>query len=352
MRTNLPWLLALILAGPPAEAGSGRWERLPSLPDREGFAGSFAGVSGGALVVAGGANFPGAKPWEGGTKAWTDAVFVLDRPGGEWKMAGKLPRPLGYGVSATWGDGVICVGGSDAGRHHADAFRLVWKDGRIAVEPFPALPQPVANACGAVVGNTLYVAGGQETPDATGALDAAWAIDLDAPSPAWRAIAACPGGGRILAVAAACDGAFWVAGGAGLEAGEGGKAVRRYRTDAHRFDPGRGWTRVADLPRPVVAAPSPAPSDARGFLVAGGDDGSRAGMAQERHTGFDRKAIRFDLAAGRWAGAGDLPAPRVTVPAVRWGRSWVIPGGEVRPGVRSPEVWSWTSDAATETARP
>src|ERR1051326_3509891 len=38
------------------------WKELPALPDREGFATPFAGVSGGALIVAGGANFPVKRP--------------------------------------------------------------------------------------------------------------------------------------------------------------------------------------------------------------------------------------------------------------------------------------------------
>ena len=42
---------------------------------------AVAGVSGGALLVAGGANFPDKKPWQGGTKVWYDTVFVLDEPG-------------------------------------------------------------------------------------------------------------------------------------------------------------------------------------------------------------------------------------------------------------------------------
>src|SRR5215468_7081944 len=79
------------------------WERLPSLPDQEGFAGMFAGVSNGTLLVAGGANFPDKKPWDGGKKVWSDAVFVLEKPDGVWKVAGKLPRPLAYGVCVTHG---------------------------------------------------------------------------------------------------------------------------------------------------------------------------------------------------------------------------------------------------------
>ena len=83
------------------------WSQLPALPDHEGFAAPFAGVSGGALIVAGGANFPGKKPWEGGTKVWYDKVFVLERNTNQWRVAGRLPRPLGYGVSVTTSNGVI-----------------------------------------------------------------------------------------------------------------------------------------------------------------------------------------------------------------------------------------------------
>lgn len=330
------------LVGTGAFAGDGR--RLPALPDKEGFAGPFAGVSHGALLVAGGANFPGRRPWEGGQKVWYDTVFALDRPDGVWHVAGTLPRPLGYGVSVTHRDAVVCAGGSDAVRHYADAFRLAWQDGRLRTTPLPPLPRPVANACGALVDDTLFVAGGQETPDATDALDAVWAIDLAGAAPEWCAIAPCPGGGRILAVAAACGGAFWIAGGADLIVGEDGKLGRRYLKDVYRYDPGTGWTRGADLPDPVVAAPSPAPAVASGFYLLGGDDGSRVGLPPERHPGFRTQVLRYHLEAAEWTTSGSLPAAPVTVPCVRWGTRWVVPGGEVRPGVRSPDVWSWSPE--------
>ena len=57
-----------------------KWESLPPIPDPNGFASPFAGVSYGALIVAGGSNFPDKKPWEGGTKVWYDSVFALDKP--------------------------------------------------------------------------------------------------------------------------------------------------------------------------------------------------------------------------------------------------------------------------------
>ena len=113
--------------GPPDTAAGFAWSELPPLPDGVGVAGSCAGVSGGALLVAGGANFPNGPPWEGHAKVWHDRVLVLTEPGGEWRTAAlRLPRPLAYGVAMTWNDRLVCVGGGDAARHYPDSFALRW----------------------------------------------------------------------------------------------------------------------------------------------------------------------------------------------------------------------------------
>src|SRR4051794_6734931 len=109
-----------------------QWEQLPPLPDAIGFAGSFGGVSNGALLVAGGANFPdGGAPWTGSVKKWYHKIFVLENAHGSWKEAGKLPMRLGYGVSVSWRDGLVCLGGSNEKGHYADAFILRYKGGSV-----------------------------------------------------------------------------------------------------------------------------------------------------------------------------------------------------------------------------
>lgn len=333
-------LLSVALAACPGSLRA-EWKQLPPLPDKEGFAGPFAGVSGGALLVAGGANFPDKKPWEGGAKVWHDGAFVLEKPGGAWKTAGKLSRPLAYGVCATHRGGVVCAGGSDATRHYADCFRLEWKAGKLVTTKLPALPKPVANACGALVGDTLYVAGGQDEPGAAAALRTVYTLDLGGAKAEWREEKPLPGSGRVLAVAASFGGKFWIAGGAELVAGEDGAVARRYLKDVACYEPAKGWTRCAPLPRAAAGAPSPAPSDERGFYVLGGDDGSQLDTAPARHRGFSKQVLRFDGKKNEWAEAGELAAPRVTVPLVAWNGAWVVPCGEVRPGVRSPQVWAF-----------
>ncbi len=237
-----------------------RWTnyQLPPLPDHLGVAAPFAGISGGSLLVAGGANFPNKMPWEGGKKAWTDAVWILDKINGCWREAGKLPRSLAYGVSVTHNDSLVCVGGSDAERHFAEAFRLTWKLGKLTIEQLPTLPMPLSAAGGALSGDTLYIACGAEKPGELAATNRTFAIDLAAKNPAWREIEPLPGAARILATAAVHDGAFYLFGGASLMPNAEGKIARVFLREAWSYRPAQGWKRCADLPKPNVAAPSPA----------------------------------------------------------------------------------------------
>lgn len=319
------------------------WEKLPSLPDPEGFAGSFAGVSGGALIVAGGANITGDKWAEPLTKKWYDSVFVLKQPDGTWITGHKLPRPLGYGVSITADDSVLCFGGSDADRHYTEGLRLRWKNGTLDIASLPQLPKPCANACAALVGRTIYLAGGIETPTATTAMHTFWALDLDAADPQWKQLEPWPGPGRMLAVAGVFEDSFHLFSGAKLTAGPDGNPVREFLHDAYRFTPGQGWKKLADLPRAAVAAPSPAPVIDGKLLVLSGDDGLNTTFQPlPQHPGFPRQALAYDPQKDTWSAVDHFPFSRVTAPVVRWRNRFIIPNGEVRPRVRTPEVLTLT----------
>ena len=317
-----------------------RWERLPDIPNPEGFAGTFAGVSGGALIVAGGANIPKDKWAEDFRKVWSDSVFVLENPTGSWRLGGELPRPLGYGVSITTSDGLICLGGSDARQHYADVFRLEWHGGKVVITTLPSLPKPCANFCGALVGDVIYVAGGIETPDAPTALRSFWKLDLREKNLQWVELEPWPGPERMLAVAGAHRGSFYLFSGTKLRPGTDQKPLRDYLTDAYRFTPGKGWTRLPDLPRAATGAPSPAPVRGDSLLLLSGDDGTKVDFKPlTEHPGFSRNVFAFDVKKNSWSVAGDAPFSRATVPTVEWRGHVVVPNGEVRPRERTPEVW-------------
>src|SRR3954447_26731860 len=325
----------------PTMSQSVEWSQLAPLPDREGYAAMFAGVSGNALVVAGGANFPDKRPWEGGRKIWYADVWLLDNPDGTWRKAGKLPRPLAYGVSVTWNDEVLCVGGSNADGHHAHVFSLRLEGGALNIKDYPPLPKPCANTCGALVGDVLYVAGGIEKADAVQAMHTSWSLNLANPKAQWRELPPWPGKERMLAVAAACDRAFYLFSGAALHAGADGKPEREWLRDAFRYREVTGWEKLPDAPRVAVAAISPAPVLENTILLIAGDDGSKFAFKPEtEHPGFPRDSFALDAETLKWITIKDAtPFSRATVPSTAWRGGFVIPSGEARPGYRTNEVW-------------
>jgi N-acetylneuraminic acid mutarotase len=328
--------MASCMSAPPPESS---WSRLPPIPDAQGFAGSFAGISAGALIVVGGANIVGDKWGTNFHKQWYDSVFVLESPRSQWRLAGRLPRPLGYGVSITTDDRLICIGGSDSTNHYADVFQISYNKRALNIGALPPLPTPCANCCGAKVGDTIYVAGGLETPTSTNAMRTFWALDLTTEKLRWRQLPAWPGPERMLAVAGVLGGEFYLFSGARLTSDANGKTVREYLNDAYAYSPQKGWRRISDVPRPVAAAPSPAIS-ARQLQIVSGDDGSKVDLPPSpTHPGFSHDVFAYDAQTDRWLIAGSLPFGRATAPVVEWNGHAVVVMGEVRPRERTSEVW-------------
>ncbi len=318
---------------------------LPPLPDELGVAGAFAGVSGDALLVAGGANFPGRPPWDGGQKKWHDEIYVLPRNATNWLTGFKLPHPLAYGVSVPYDGGVLCLGGSDAERHYREVFLLRWRAGRVLIETnFPPLPHPLANACGTICVGGVILAGGEAAPGATRALNEAWRLNPAATDAAWERLPDLPGPGRSLALAATYGSSVYILGGVSLFAGPDDKPTRRYLTDVYLLTShGLAWQRQKALPYPRAAAPGPAPQIGNGWVVLlGGDDGSRYNFQPAaEHPGFLAGLLLWHPGRALFRAGGVLTAARVTTPAVVWGNEIVIPSGETRPGVRSPAVTAY-----------
>ncbi|MGH9845416.1 MAG: hypothetical protein ACREEM_42425 [Blastocatellia bacterium] len=196
------------------------WQTLPGLPQPSG--GQMAGVSNNTLLVIGGSYFK-VPVWDGGTKLWLDTVYALEPGVKEWKLAGRLAHPLAYGGAVTVDDGVIVIGGSDGNQHYADVFKLRYVNGKLEQTALPALPQGSANFGAALLGKTIYVAGGQSAPASTEAMKTLWALDLNEREPKWKTLEPLPGASRILPVVAAQAGALFLISGAELSAGRTAK---------------------------------------------------------------------------------------------------------------------------------
>ena len=144
-----PWVVCLL-----AVAYSAAWARVDfsvgetfNLPGT-GVARPYAGETAGAVLLAGGANFPDKPLVEGGKKVYHDAILLCD-PAAEkpsWREVGRFPVPRGEGASATTARGVLCVGGR-VGAHGEtatnDCFIMRWDGRAVQFDPLPPLPAPV-----------------------------------------------------------------------------------------------------------------------------------------------------------------------------------------------------------------
>ncbi len=348
-----------------------QWEALPSLPDSTGFAGVFAGISDNALIVAGGANFPTGSNFEGHPKVWHNRIFVLQDPDATWQTGFHLKKPLAYGVSVSWNDALVCIGGGDEELHSNEAFILRWNGETIERSDLPDLPKPAAFGAGVLVDDTIYLAGGIETPDATKALHNFWSLDLASPpgQQRWQTLQAWPGAERMLPTMAAHAGKIYLFSGTSLAPDSLGRPIRSLLTDGYRYDPSTStWTRIADAPRPMVAAPGPGMIiGTHHLLFLAGDDGelaSQAAILKDKHPGFSPEILAYHTITDTWSLQGQFPKhiplnlgphrnagmyPPVTTPVVAWHNGYVIPTGEIRPGVRSPRVYLGTWKPATRS---
>lgn len=344
------------------------WRKLPPIPDKEGFAGMFAGVSNEHLICMGGANFPDQMPWEGGKKVWYDHIFVLSKKDSSWKLANKkLPRPLAYGVSVTYGNKIILVGGNNAEGYYSGVYSIEYNKGEIQIDTLPSLPYPAANMTGALVGNTIFIAGG-DTSFTGMPLRTFWALDLRKSSSEqkWIALDPWPGAPRIQAVSASLHDNYFIFSGVNLISTPEGSNQRVILKDAYQFIPafngatvtGGKWIPLSEMPRGVAAGANPAPTFGTDhILFPGGLDSATAAYSDPSNfPGFVTDLLGYNAESDTWISFGNLPegTTRVTLPSVRWNKEWVIPNGERGPGRRSPEVFTlsknlqfgWTNWAA------
>lgn len=302
----------------------------------------YAGTCGETLICAGGTNFPDKPMLEGGSKTWTDRIFMLDPESSSWKEAGVLPTPYAYGASASIKGGVLCIGGCDKEGHRKDVYLLNRDGDSITATSFPALPVALAYTAAAVLDGKVYLTGGCERPGEQDCTNRVFMLDSRHPEQGWQELAPLPGRGRFLHQMAAVDGVLYLLGGIGLKE-QDGKQVRELLTEAWSFTPEHGWKRLPEMPYAIAAAPTPAPVSRNGVIyLLGGDDGSGKKYTPQTNPGFNNQSLCLDTSSMTWHDGGSIAAPQAVLPCCAWQDGFVAVNGELKPGKRSHEVWGIT----------
>jgi N-acetylneuraminic acid mutarotase len=351
-----------------AQVGQLEWHKgimLPSMQDGKahiGLAGPIAGVTGDCLLIAGGANFPHLPPWEGGAKEIQKEVFIYRKEGAGLHLTAQdsLSVAVAYAASLSLPDGLLVIGGETPDGKTATC-RLIKYDNptkKITVSDFPNLPFPLANMGAVVHGNKLLVAGG-EMQDAVS--DQVLQLDLTHLEKGWGCVGKLPYAVSHLQLLSDNQNNLYLLGG---RKGNSQSPSTLYHELWCSTDDGSTWFKRTDIPFSAAAGTACLLPDQGIWLLSAdrGDtfhrveslifDAKKEANPSKRqklidaknnlqinHPGFGRAIWRYDLKLKKWDRMADLPSNGpVTTTAVVWGDTIILPSGEIKAGVRSPEI--------------
>lgn len=331
-----------------------------------GVAGAFIGKVGDRIILAGGSNFSQGAPWEGGEKQFEDAVYLLTPSGGAYKCElvadAKLPAGVAHGCAAAAGRSLYCFGGQIADAESRAVYALTPAGNSVRVDAVGELPEGFRPAAALAYKEEIYVHGVKDDANAFWRFSPA--------SAKWTQLAACPGAVRSAGPAFAAqhngrENAMYLIGGRHQKEGEFliYSDVWEYLPLSDRWQ-ARGAATVDGKPVVVMYAQA-VPYGSGHVLVLGGDDGrelvrraaleraiGQAATPQEAealraelreaftaHEGFSKEVLAYHAITDTWVSLGEAQTgfPAVTT-AVVTGDEIVIPSGEIRPGVRTPDV--------------
>jgi len=390
MKPNSP-LILMILMFPLCLAGSiksgtrflinkiGELPKVNPATPNPGVAGAFSGITCGKLIIAGGANFPDKKPWEGGTKTFHDRIYIYTLANdsllpveGNW----TLPRPLAYGTSVTLSDGVLIIGGNDIDKCYKGVYLLKWdtSGNELLTEIFPELPVPLSCSSAVLLDNSVYLIGGSTSTDAVDSGSHFLRLDLSKQHTAnfgWEVMPPFPGPGRILPVAAVQSNGIrpciFLFSGRNISKKNEVKVFR----DGIVYDPGlQKWESLNITPSndfPLMAGVAFPVGDSE-IAFAGGAPGdlfiqqmdltkqlaystglhdsslilqSKNALTEyfTHHPGFSKNIIVFNTIAQTITKRGEFECLcPVTTNAVPYKNGVILTCGEIKPGIRTPDI--------------
>jgi N-acetylneuraminate epimerase len=337
-----------------------------------GFAGAIHGVLNNALVLAGGANFPGKLPWEGGRKHYSDEIHILQRNKSQFiwntSIKARLEMPVAYCGNTSTEEGIVYAGGENENGLSNKAYLLTFDPlkNKISVKSLPDLPVALTNIALTHIGSVVYAVGGDGTYNSS---DSFLSLDLKSENPEWFALPNLPIAlaNAVVVAQNGVDGPnIYVIGGRTKTA----SGISELHGTTLTYQPvKRSWTRGAPiqdgLKETNFSAGAGLALGKHSILITGGDNGyifhqietylakiASTEITEEKekliaeknelnihHKGFYRGILLYNTLTNQWTKLGELSFPaQVTTTAVRWGNDIVLSNGEVKPGVRTPNV--------------
>jgi N-acetylneuraminate epimerase len=355
-----------------------KWQVVSVLPPSTGqseclgFAGAINGVSNNVFIVAGGANFPDGLPWEGGKKYYSNEIHILQKKNGKYvwnkKIKQSLPQPIAYCGATSTDKGIVYVGGENENGISKKCYLLNWKAEKstVDVRALPDLPLALTNVAVTHIDTVIFAAGGDEAKTSSNSF---FSLDLNDVNPTWKTLPALPialANALSIAQNEKYEKEIFIIGGRTKAA----SGISDLHNTVFAFDPlKQTWRKCADISdgkkTTNLSAASGVALDEDKILIAGGDNGEifhqietyiaaiakaktpeeKAKLTNEKnnlsihHKGFDKSILLYNTNSNVWTKIGELPFPaQVTTNAVIWGNDIVISNGEIKPGIRTPDI--------------
>lgn len=332
-------------------------ERVTAVPNFEsgyelGVSACYAAATDRYLFVAGGCNFPNIPAADGGKKVYYKGIYRYDTESGEWEKGGELPMPSAYGVSLQEDDYWYIAGGMNSDSSLNNVYRIEIPS--LETRALPELPCCIDNAAGAIAGNIIYIAGGNAEGKASNRV---FSLDLNEKSPAWQELPPMPEKPRVQPVCAVANGSLYIWGGF-APANE--KYAAAVHCDGLRYDIANSrWESIGEIKAGTgtitLSGGIATATDNHTIVAAGGVDkeifldaisGSYTFVEKEEYMHkpaewykFNNKLMMYDTRRESWQPVdSDELYARAGAQFARNGEKLFWVGGELKPGIRTPDI--------------
>ena len=311
----------------------------------KGVSAPFCGILNDEFILAGGANFPRKPAADGGQKALHDHIFILKN--GQWQHSCRLPSPLAYGGSFVIDNNLYIIGGNNGERPVNNTMVISKTYDWIEMNTCTRLPKAIEQAGYAQVGHTIYVAGGISED---GASRNVFAGEVNGIKISWAELPQLPEP-LVQPIAMATESRLYVWGGFNPE-------TKEIFTTGWYLDEGSPEWKAIGTPEenaPFVGATAISLPDGR-FAVIGGVDKdifswglSATGKDKHKYMTMEPKAYKFNKdvrvfnpETQTWTVEGRAEKLALAGAGLASdGNSLYVIGGEIKPGVRTPQIWKF-----------
>lgn len=345
------------------------WTQLPIADgsDRQnGLAGASSGLCNEVLLIVGGSNFADGLPWKGGKKKYYDDIYVVKKARKKFSWAKKtykLPFNLAYASTISTPKGLICIGGENENGLSQKVLLLQWKNEEVEIKYLPDLPFGITNGSATFSENVIYILGGESKKET---LQSFYQLDLSINNAHWEKLPDLPLALSHSVVVVQSEKIYLFGGRAKTESG-----ISKLSNKAFCFDPKKKeWATLKNISNKNEEIPALSAGVGLAFghdkiLLIGGDKGNVFSQIEtynakialsideneknrlqtekvallENHQGFSRDIYAYNIRKNSWTKFGEMPMiTPVTTNIVKWDDTIFILSGEIKPGIRTPNV--------------